>query len=571
MTATSGSARWPAAIGFAVTALLALTVGMPGVARASVPKPTCQPGDAPETALQGQVPLVDRASGRAVAGYRCNLVELGGYGAPINPAHDRVAAWATLDTYKNCAYYADTVGVAPIPGQPAGVVVVDISDARHPKRTDYLTTMAMQNPWESLRVNAKRGLLVADRPASHYFDVYDVATDCRHPRLLFSGPLPNAQGHEGWFQPDGLVYYISNSAGPNDPFGKGVWPIDLADPRHPKEHPIWLFAGQIHGGSVSADGRRGYFCQLGNPDGVITVDTSGVQERRDFRKPRVLSSLAIPFNIACQATYPVHYGTHPYVIQYGEEASRCNPRTASMGAPNFDHPRIIDIANARAPKIVSNLRLEVDEPRNCTAVSGDVSPRSVSFAPGVGGGGPLFGYSVHHCSPDRLLNPTILACGQFDAGLRVYDIRDPKAPKELAYLNLGTLSIADSTIDSAISRPVVLTERKLVVFTSEFSGLHVAGFESGVWPFAGDACPGGSDYYFAHYNPGSRCTPASRHPVVTPDGTDGGAAAGPTGSNGGGLGATGSSPTLALAALGLAAAVLLLRRRLRVGRTEAGG
>lgn len=536
--------------------MVAISLGTPAPVQAAVPKPQCQPGDAPETGLQGQVPMVDRASGRAVQGYTCNLTEVGGYGAPIDPSHSRVAGWATLDTYKNCAYYGDAAGVTPLPGQPAGVVVVDISDPAHPVRTDYLTTPAMQSPWESLRVNARRGLLVANRQGTQDFDVYDVATDCRHPRVLFSGQLPTAVGHEGWFQPDGLVYYVSRSAGPNDLFGVGVWPVDLTDPTKPKEYRRWLFAGQIHGGSMSTDGKRAYLCQIGNPNGVLTVDTSRVQERRDFSQPTVISTLPIPFNIACQSTYPVHYGTHPYVIQYGEETDRCNPQTVQDGAPNFDHPRIIDMSNERKPKIVGELKLEVDEPENCLAVTGDASPRSVSFAPGVGGGGPLFGYSVHHCSPDRLLNPTILACGQFDAGLRVYDIRKPAAPKELAYVSLGTLSIADSTIDSTISRPVVLAERGLVVFTSEFSGLHVARFAKGVWPFAGEPCPGGSDYFYTHYNPGTRCPPP-----VWPE--PGAGAAGPRGRPGGTLSATGTSLGLALAGCAVFAGLLLLRRLAR--------
>ena len=563
MTSASASQRFRATRWLVAGALLAFPVTISEPARAAVPKAQCQPGDSPETGLQGQVPVVDRVSGRASAGYHCNLTVVGGYGAPIDPTHRRVAAWATLDTYGNCAYYGDAAGVAPAPGQPMGVVVVDISNPSRPVRTDYLTSVAMQSPWESLRVNAKRGLLVANRQASHYLDVYDVARDCRHPRLLFSGPMPEAVGHEGWFQPDGLIYYVSNSAGPNDPFGKGVWPIDLTDPTKPKQQARWTFAGQIHGGSMSADGKRAYLCQIGNPNGVITVDTSLVQERRDFRQPRVISTLPIPFNIACQATYPVRYGTHPYVIQYGEETKRCSPKTVEMGAPNFDHPRIIDMADERAPRIVSELKLEVDEPANCAAVTGDASPRSISFAPGVGGGGVLFGYSVHHCSPDRLVNPTILACGQFDAGLRVYDIRDPLAPKELAYVSLGTVSVADSTIDSAISRPVVLTDRGLVVFTSEFSGLHVAALAQGVWPFAGDTCPRGEDYFFAHYNPDSACSLSARpSPRVTASGNAGPTTV-PRARGGDGLSATGLPPALATVAFGLVLTLLLLRRRAR--------
>src|SRR5207245_1233028 len=147
--------------------------------------------------------------------------------------------------------------------------------------------------------------------------------------------------------------------------------------------------------------------------------------------------------------------------------------------------------------------LQVDDPANCQRVQADISARSVSFFPNVGGGGALFEYDVHHCSPDRLQDPTILACATFLSGLRVYDIRDPKNPREIAYYSMGTVAATDQTVDDTISRPVIWTDRGLVLFTSEFTGFHVARFEGGVWPFAGAACPTAPDYYFVQYNPNS--------------------------------------------------------------------
>src|SRR3954465_11551436 len=173
--------------GFAVLVVLALPATAPEAT--AVPRAICRAGDRPETGLQGQVPWPDRVSGRAALGYSCNLREAGGAGAVReDPAQQRLSAWANFDTYGHCAYYGD--------GND-GTVVVDVSDPAKPVQTAHLEGGAMAGPWESLRVNARRGLLVADYmapirsiagnpSAPSPFDVYDVSGDCAHPRRLFS-------------------------------------------------------------------------------------------------------------------------------------------------------------------------------------------------------------------------------------------------------------------------------------------------------------------------------------------------------------------------------------------------
>ena len=47
----------------------------------------------------------------------------------------------------------------------------------------------------------------------------------------------------------------------------------------------------------------------------------------------------------------------------------------------------------------------------------------------------IFTYGTHYCSVDNRENTTTLACDEFNSGIRVFDIRDPERPKEIAYFN----------------------------------------------------------------------------------------------------------------------------------------
>jgi hypothetical protein len=478
----------------------------------AIPKAHCRPGDLAETGLQGQVPVPDRLDSRAASGYHCNLAQVGSFGARRDdPTQQWTTGWANFDTYKNCAYYSN--GRDP---QQGGTLVLDVSNPAHPIQTDFLTAPAMQGPWESLRVNAARGLLVADHKASNNpangdpvgsspFAVYSVKEDCAHPRLLYSGHLPHAVGHEGWFQPDGNVYYASAGGAPAQ-----LVPVDLRDPRHPTEMGVWPVSS--HGGSTSEDGRQTYACvldpSLTNPSTVDILDTSTIAAGHPQSTPHIIGQVSLPDTSACQQTYPVRYGSHHYLIQFGELPTKqgCQP---GDNRPSFSRPHLIDITDPTHPRIVSVWENEVSLPQNCLTAASD---RSFSLNQNGAGVMALFVYGTHQCTPDRLHDPTLLACAEFHSGLRVYDIRDPFAPKELAYWNDGTLNPADPTVDVAPARPVIRPDLGQIWFQDSFSGFHVLKFEAGVYPFMrSTTCSSTWDYLFAQYDLVAQC----RNPGIT--------------------------------------------------------
>src|SRR4051812_35998949 len=434
--------------GLAVSIAIAITMLAGADAHAKSPA-QCGPNDRPETGLQGQIPMADRVSGRSVEGYSCNLTEVG-----FMPS----SSFANFDTYKDCAYYSDTIGATNAEG---GTVVVDVSDPRHPVQTAYLTERAAANAGESLRVHPGRGLLVADRyylakgisnvddpDANRALDVYDISKDCRHPKLLADVVMPSALGHEGCFQADGMVYYMAST--------DSITPIDLSDPAHPKQLSDPQNLG-IHGCSTSEDGNRAYLADIG-VGRLVIADTSEVQARKANAQIKPIGELPTPQNLGQQSTILLFYGDHQYMLDWSEYAALAKPCASRPDREtNFGYPVMIDMADERHPKVAAKIFNEVTLPENCAAVSAD----SASFPSNGLTKGDVFGlvgsrvflYDSHYCSTDRTHDPTIAACASFGSGIRVYDIRNPRAPKEMAYFNPGTTDSPAGAAPHATAAP----------------------------------------------------------------------------------------------------------------------
>jgi hypothetical protein len=124
---------------------------------------------------------------------------------------------------------------------------------------------------------------------------------------------------------------------------------------------------------------------------------------------------------------PVTIKGRQYIISTDESGGAGGagglPAACARGASAWGYPQIIDITDETKPKIVAKLMLQVSDPANCSL--------QVNDPPDVGSGIP--NYSAERCTVDRPNDATMLACGFVNAGLRVFDIRDPYHPKEIAY------------------------------------------------------------------------------------------------------------------------------------------
>lgn len=470
----------------------------------------CQSADSPETGLQGQVSAALRAGG--YRGFNCNLSLVGqlqGEGGNWS------SATFTDGAGRRCLYHSTaTPGVAPNRQNP-GVPVIDITNPSAPMRTTSLTTSAMMDPWESLRVNARRQLLIADNGSNaggdSTIDVYDLSGDCRSPQLMSSiqidtggGMLPTSmQGHEGNVSPDGLTYYVG------DYMNKRYNAIDITNPTRPRLLASWSLSElgglgiSVHGLSVSEDGNRMYGTVQGKPDpaklgddnvpaenGFIVFDTSEVQQRKPGAQIKEISRVLFKDGSSAQHTIPIKIAGKSYIVMVDEGGSAgvtsAEKVKAACDAGMAPYPmaRLFDASDEKNPKVVSKLGLETHDPKNCESVSPDIAGLSI------------FTYGSHYCSVDNRENATALACSYFNSGIRVFDIRDPADVREIAYYNppptqtppAGSSHVAfgqwkSGGPDWCASRLDFDYASKQLTTMCQDNGALILQFAPGTWPF----------------------------------------------------------------------------------------
>jgi hypothetical protein len=431
------------------------------------PRAVCGAGSNPAPGISGQVPKEAIAAGKGDNGFTCNTAVVGREGRGGGFKVERFVDKAGHE----CGYYDTTLLFPAKPdnqGQaPAqGVAVLDMSNPAKPVRTTSLLTPAMQSPHESLLVNRKRGLLVAvlGNPTTYpgTIDVYDVNEDCRHPALQSSLPV-GVFGHESGFAPDGMTFYATSL------FSGTITAVDLSNPKLPV--PVWEGTHISHGLTISDDGNRAY---LAADFGVLILDVSEIQARRQNPQVREVGrvtwkSLSIP-----QVAHPVTIDGKPYLVEVDEFSTEGGRFPADNGS-HVGAARIIDISNEKQPRVVSDLRLDVHQPENRAKIAGD---------PGASGQpqGYVQGFAGHYCNVPRRDDPGVVACSFIASGLRLFDIRDPEKPKEIAYY-VAPFGKDGAPSNWAMSGPAVIPERREVWYSDGNSGFCAVRVAESVWPF----------------------------------------------------------------------------------------
>ena len=418
---------------------------------ASVPKAICAPGDHTESGFQGETTVQERFSGDSERAYNCNLELVG-----EEPQDTYQGAYSQDGPawYDVCTYYGTDRGFTT--GQ--GIKVIDASDPAHPVVVTQLTdSPAALDPHETVATNAKTRLLVAGQTNGPNFAVYDIS-DCRHPVLKSTVDASSSSFHHmGAFAPDGKTYY----AGQNfQGIGGFVYPFDVSDPAHPKSLPPWQYLGDgrphsltlnsstflpgVPEGTLAFVGQNTSYPYAAGGDGLVIEDVSDYQERLPNPQIGIVSTLFSPLGGA-ESMIQVKIKGHPYIVTT-DEAGAANgvggwAAACARGASPFGFPQIVDVADPTHPKIVSKLRLEVNDPANCSTLLAGTPPDAPGTAPGtnlpaISG---TTNYSEETCVPDNPDNAKILACSFQNAQLRVFDVSDVVHPKEIAYWKSGAV------------------------------------------------------------------------------------------------------------------------------------
>ena len=449
-----------------------------------VPRAECGPGSIPEPGMQGRVPADDVAAGGAADGYLCNVEVVG---REEGPGGFKVERYVDASG-RECAYY-DTTRVFPADvvatlrgGNSPGVAVLDMTDPSKPVRTATLTSPAMLTPHESLLVNQRRGLIAAVAGNLAFqagqVDLYDASADCRTPVLKSTLPV-GILGHESGFSPDGNTFWAAS-------LGAGVLTaVDVSNPSTPRT--VYTGNHDTHAVTISDDGNRAYLAagagfprnEVGLPsdvDGLVVLDVSQVQSRQPAPQVPVVGSTTWSSVTIPQAALPVTIGGKPYLVEMDEFAYNGN-RIAGNGE-RVGAARIIDISDDTAPKVVSNIRLEVNQPENRAAIAGDPDATSATG-----------GYAGHYCAVPQREDPGIVACTFLASGLRVFDIRDPLAPKEIAYFVRPVPP--GGPANSAFSSPSFSPERNEIWYSDGGTGFYALRLTNGVWPKSAASPAGG--------------------------------------------------------------------------------
>ena len=418
-----------------------------------VKKATCGPGDHTESGLQGETTLRERVSGDSITAYNCNLELVGqfrGEGFEGAFSQDGPAYFG------DCAYIS-TDRVTELQRHP-GTLVIDASDPEHPERTAVLDdTPAALAPHETPVVSEERALLAFAENDGENVAVYDVS-DCADPVLVGQTDLEGSLGHMAAFSPDGMTYWVTQN-NPNRAAGL-TYVVDLTDPSNPVMLPtveipevgvfhsvllnppdfpepgtkggIWMYGGQNPPGDS------------GLPDLMAIVDVSDYQFRRPNPEARVVSTVLMDPGTP-EPPVPMMINGHPFIFAldesggaggWGSWAAACE-----AGASSFGYPLLVDVSDHNNPKVAAKLWLEVYDPANCERLRQTTPPDIPGTAPGTNlpAASGTTNYSIERCVPNDPLDAKIMACSGQNLALRVWDIRDPFHPREVAYWKPGAV------------------------------------------------------------------------------------------------------------------------------------
>ena len=308
-----------------------------------------------------------------------------------------------------------------------GWSILDVTDPSSPQLVNYVDGPA--NTW-TIQMQIADGLMITalekiapgwggDPSQPHVPGVYiwDVS-DPVNPRFLSHFDTGGDGTHRNFYTGGPYLHLTAN---PDGYHGNIYMVVDITDPENPKEVSRWWHPGQHVAGGETPDinfglhgpphveGDRAYLSY--GDVGMVILDVS------DLQHPTLISKL--PFSPPLGSAIAVHSAVpirdRSYVLVNSEAlAEDC--------LESLNYCAVVDISNETAPRLAAMLPLPVPE-------------AGMPYDNFCEKGGRFGTHNQHHWQgmPHLLHDDSKVFLAYFNAGLRVYDISDPLAPKETAY------------------------------------------------------------------------------------------------------------------------------------------
>ena len=358
-----------------------------------------------------------------------------------------------------------------------GWSVLDVTEPTAPELCAFIP--GPENTW-TIQIQVADGTMITaleriapgwggaeGKPFSEGFLIFDISLPTQ-PKQVGHFRTGSSGTHRNFYDGGNLVHA---AAGAPDMNGKIYRIIDIADPSDPREVGRFSLPEQQ---SVGATDGRKYSCHgpphvEGNRAYLSYGDGGGIiLDITDLSRPKLISQLAFRGITASQGIHTYLPLLRRNIALINDEAIREN------GDENLNLAGIVDIADERLPRMLSLFPLP--EP-----------PAEAPFKNFYEKGGRFGPHNQHHpnhqaCLEDR---DDIAYLTYFNAGLRVYDIRDPRQPKELGYFVPADPKVRIGTKPSQLvaqSEDVLVDRRGCIYLSDKNHGIHILRV-SHVWPY----------------------------------------------------------------------------------------
>jgi hypothetical protein len=360
-----------------------------------------------------------------------------------------------------------------------GWTILDITDPASPEHVTFVP--GPENSW-TIQIQVAEGKMITalerippgwgGADGQNYSEgvlLWDLS-DPRKPRQLGHYRTGSTGTHRNFYAGGSLMHVAGGAPGFD---GKIYHIVDISDPANPKQLSYFALeeqkAANVKEGSKFSchgpphvEGDRAYL-PYGDGGGII-VDIS------DVSRPQLISRLSFR-GIGSQQ------GIHTYLPLPRRKLALINDEAiAENGEESLNMVGLVDIRDEAKPRLLSLFPQPVPAPES-------------GFKNFFEKGGRFGPHNQHHsnhqpCLEDR---DDIAYLTYFNAGLRVYDIRDPRTPKEIAYFIPPDPKRRIGTKPSRLvaqTEDVLVDRRGFIYISDKNQGIYVLRLKK-IWPYTG--------------------------------------------------------------------------------------